>query len=290
MRADLWRTVLHMSILTALVLTSNADNQDSECETVIQVRRNTVYQPSRGQKLIIKCPVFYCNKSPTISWSKLENITHPVPVPVSGSSHITAEWEQINSTAGILKLIFNKILRSDSGLYCCRSEGSQSHIVNVTVKGDGEFTTVKWQNDTSTTSLPPILSEGIMMYVYAAAGIVSFVFIVIVISVLSMRGCQGKSKKQETENQYIVIPVGEVPPASPQPSPRGGPAAPPCRRSTWRRPNENQHVRGKENEDRDEGPSVVYAALNHQPASGAAAPRPRRPQEEFSEYAAIRVS
>uniref|UniRef100_A0A665WBV6 Ig-like domain-containing protein n=1 Tax=Echeneis naucrates TaxID=173247 RepID=A0A665WBV6_ECHNA len=110
--------------------------QDSECETVIQVRRNTLYQPSCGQKLIIKCPVFYCNKSPTISWIKLENNTHPVPVPVSGSSHITAEWEQINSTAGISKLIFNKILRSDSGLYCCGSEGSQSHVINVTVKGE----------------------------------------------------------------------------------------------------------------------------------------------------------
>lgn len=36
--------------------------------------------------------------------------------------------------------------------------------------------------------------------------------------------------------------------------------------------------------------SLVYAALNHQPLEGAASSRPRRPKEENSEYAAIRVS
>uniref|UniRef100_A0A3B4WMT6 Ig-like domain-containing protein n=1 Tax=Seriola lalandi dorsalis TaxID=1841481 RepID=A0A3B4WMT6_SERLL len=94
-------------------------------------------------------------------------------------------------------------------------------------------------------------------------------------------------------------------------SPRQSPSAPPSRRSTRRstrrnapssQPNEapidNEHVYGEVKEDtergrnavEDEGSSVVYAALNHQPPPGAAAPRQWRREEEFSEYAAIRVS
>lgn len=61
-------------------------------------------------------------------------------------------------------------------------------------------------------------------------------------------------------------------------------------------PRDNGGLYGKINEDRkrkknavEEGSSVVYAALNHQlPPAGAAA-RSRRPQE-FSEYAAIRLT
>lgn len=37
----------------------------------------------------------------------------------------------------------------------------------------------------------------------------------------------------------------------------------------------------------EEGSSIVYAALNHQPPARAA--QPPRPTEEHSEYAAIRV-
>lgn len=93
--------------------------------------------------------------------------------------------------------------------------------------------------------------------------------------------------------------------ASVQPPPRGSPSVPPCQRSTRRKPQDSQpelrlsgHIEhGKIPKDRrrqrdvaeDEGSSVVYAALNHQVPPRAAA-RLTRPQEEFSEYAAIRVS
>ncbi|XP_029379527.1 uncharacterized protein btla isoform X2 [Echeneis naucrates] len=207
MRPNSCLIVLLAFISASLIQTSGADTQDSECETVIQVRRNTLYQPSCGQKLIIKCPVFYCNKSPTISWIKLENNTHPVPVPVSGSSHITAEWEQINSTAGISKLIFNKILRSDSGLYCCGSEGSQSHVINVTVKGDGEFTTVKWQNDTTkdnpttaswttTDFVNPTAQDTFWPYIIHLVVAVVFFIIVTAFCVITNPGCRGESRKK----------------------------------------------------------------------------------------------
>lgn len=103
----------------------------------------------------------------------------------------------------------------------------------------------------------------------------------------------------------MAIPMAEKPlsHASLQPSPRESPSVPPSRRSTRKKtphsqPNElpRDHVYGtvKNDEERqgnmaeEEGSSVVYAALNHQPAPAATA-RPRMQMDESSEYAAIRV-
>lgn len=105
--------------------------------------------------------------------------------------------------------------------------------------------------------------------------------------------------------KYMEIPMVEQP--SSQRPPRGSPSTPSSQRSIRRTqqlpepsdlpvPRDNEHVYGKIREDRkrkrnvveEEGSSVVYAALNHQLPPRAAA-RPLRPQEEFSEYAAIRV-
>lgn len=94
---------------------------------------------------------------------------------------------------------------------------------------------------------------------------------------------------------------------TPQPSPRGSPSVPLTRGSTRKKepppqPNKSLPTRGGEcvysalkdgaNQPRytvqEEGSSVVYAALNHEVAARAPA-RPRRPKEESSEYAAIRI-
>ncbi|GLD63388.1 B- and T-lymphocyte attenuator-like isoform X1 [Lates japonicus] len=123
--------------------------------------------------------------------------------------------------------------------------------------------------------------------------------------VLTLNADSKSKKETQTESQYIAIPMVGQPflDVSPQPAPRESPSAPPPRRSTRRKaapsqlPRHNERICDgiKENRERqrnveeEEGSSVVYAALNHQLPPGAAA-RPRRPQEEFSEYAAIRVS
>ncbi|KAA8579785.1 hypothetical protein FQN60_006878 [Etheostoma spectabile] len=168
-------------------------------------------------------------------------------------------------------LIFQKILRNDSG--------------------DGESNGTR--NDPKTKTLYPGHGENLWVYMYFAAGIVPFVIIVIILSVLSMRGCKGKPKKElQTENQYMAIPMVEqpFPHASPQPSPRGTPSAPPSRRSTRKTtPPSQPHELPTPRDNEEEGSSVVYAALNHQLPAGAAARPPRRRQQETSEYAAIRV-
>uniref|UniRef100_A0A3B4TM01 B- and T-lymphocyte attenuator-like n=1 Tax=Seriola dumerili TaxID=41447 RepID=A0A3B4TM01_SERDU len=297
MRPNRYWTVLNVSILALLVLALNADSED--CETVIKVQRNTLYEAFVGQEFTMNCTVSFCNSSPpSVSWHKVDQ---PIdPVNVSSGSHIKTEWKELSHSEGTSYLIFQKILVSDSGLYQCRGGDGVSHNINVSVHG----------SPTPTPQLP----ENILMYVYPAAGIVTLVVIVIVLSIISMRGCKGKTKKEtQTENQYMAVPMVEqpFPHASLQASPRQSPSAPPSRRSTRRstrrnapssQPNEaprdNEHVYGEVKEDtergrnvvEDEGSSVVYAALNHQPPPGAAAPRQWRREEEFSEYAAIRVS
>ncbi|KAK5847790.1 hypothetical protein PBY51_016892 [Eleginops maclovinus] len=153
-------------------------------------------------------------------------------------------------------------------------------------------------------SLNPEPEVNLWMYVYCAAGIVPFVIIVIIISVVSMRGCKGKSQKENSrENKYMAIPLH---PCSLQPLPRGSPSLAPFRGSLRTKtpplqpielplPRDNDPVyrqirRGSErqrNTVEEQGSSIVYAALNHQlPVRAARSPRPI---EEQSEYAAIRV-
>ncbi|XP_044043052.1 B- and T-lymphocyte attenuator-like isoform X5 [Siniperca chuatsi] len=309
MRPNHCWTILHVSILAMLLLTLNADSEDSKCEVEIRVRRNTVYEAFLGDDLRINCTVLFCNNSPPATyWYKLEKTN--VNVNVSGSSHIKTEWKTLNHVEGISYLIFQNILTNDSGVYRCRSGHSVSHSINISVdvgERDDEHTNVTQKNSTDSGPTSP---ENLWMYIYTAAGIVAFVIIVIIISVASMQGCKGKSKKEmQTENQYMAIPMGvqPFPHASLQPSARGSPSAPPSRRSTRRKtpplqpnemplPRDNECLYSKIKGDRErqrntveeEGGSVVYAALNHQLPAGAAA-RTRRPHEESSEYASIRV-
>ncbi|XP_041821891.1 B- and T-lymphocyte attenuator-like isoform X2 [Chelmon rostratus] len=309
MRPNHCWTILHVCVLTVLLLTLNADSQDSNCETAIKVRRNTHHAALLGQRLVIDCPVHFCNNStPTVSWFKNEKTT--VPVDVSSGSHIRTEWKQLNHSDGISHLIFQNILMSDSGVYQCRSDLIVSHNINVSVFDHEEPANGTQRNETGNTNPGSDPPTNLWTYVYTAAGILASVIIVIIISVLSMQGCKGKPKKEiQSDNQYIAIPMVEqpLPRTSLQAPPRGSPSAPPSRKSTRRKtpppqpselplPRDNQHLYSKTKENRgrqrntaqEEGSSVVYAALNHQPPAGAAA-RPRIPREESSEYAAIRI-
>ncbi|KAE8278398.1 hypothetical protein D5F01_LYC23300 [Larimichthys crocea] len=227
-------TILHVSILAVLFLTMNADSEDTDCEVVLKVRRSTVYEASLGEQLRINCTFIFCNNTPpTISWYKVEKTN--VPVNFSSDSHIKSEWKTLKAGEGISYLIFQNLLKSDSGGYRCYGGGSVSHRINISVQDVLDVPS----NDTKKNDTNSINSENkpdILMYVYLAAGILAFVIIVIVISVASLHGCKSKSKKKETQtdNEYMAIPMVEHPfqHDSLQASPRGSPSEPPSRRST----------------------------------------------------------
>ncbi|KAM3584970.1 uncharacterized protein V6R79_004320 [Siganus canaliculatus] len=282
---------LHVSILAGFLLTINADVEDPDCETLINVHRNTVYRKSLGKTLRINCSVTFCNNTPpTITWNRDVN-NKTVPVNVTNNGRIQTQWKKISDLEGTSFLIFKKTLDSDAGIYWCQGGDSVGHKIDIYFQDDGQHTTTTTENKTTPS---PEIPEGLMMYVYTAAGIVTFVITVIIISVASMHGCKGKPKKNETQtvNQYVAIPMAERPLQS----------SPPSRRSARRKPppsrpsepplprNINQGTGQRERSTvEDEGTTIVYAALNHQSLEGAAA-RPRvRPAEEWSEYAAICV-
>ncbi|XP_060923342.1 uncharacterized protein LOC132996987 [Limanda limanda] len=289
MRPQPWCTVLHVSLWAALVLTLNADSEDSGCNPSIKVRRNTTYETSSGRELVIHCPVDFCNKSePTVTWFKLLN-GNSKQISVGSSSHIRSEWKEVNHEWASL-LIFPKILSNDSGVYQCRVGNDVSHVIRVSVHGgDGHSTT---KNKTIPETSDSEALKPLWMYMSSAAGIVGFVTLVIVLTVVSMRCCTGKSKKgTQGECQYATIHLAERPLTcgGPPPGQRASPSAPPSRLSAPK--DIYSKVKGEGKRTRgaaEECSGVVYAALNHQQPPGAAA-RPRR-SEECSEYAAIRVA
>ncbi|XP_039858385.1 B- and T-lymphocyte attenuator-like isoform X1 [Simochromis diagramma] len=207
MKHYLCRTILYLLIFPVLIITPDAQSDDSDCSIEIRVRRNTVHNASLGHQLWINCTVIFCSDSPpTVTWYKLEKTD--VPVNVSSDSHIKTEWKPLNKSAGIFYLIFQNILRSDSGQYQCHGGGSMSHAITVNVHDHGEITTVTQNNVRVRTTSVPDNTETLLLYVYSAAGIATFVIIVIILSVISMRGCKGKPKKDsQAENQQMEIPM-----------------------------------------------------------------------------------
>ncbi|XP_042369073.1 B- and T-lymphocyte attenuator-like [Plectropomus leopardus] len=184
MRPNYRLDILHVSILAALSLTLDANSGYSDCDVEIKVPRDTVYRAVPGENLRINCTVAFCDKPPpTVTWYKSET----TDVPVNVSSHIKTEWKLLNPSEGIFVLIFQEILRDDSGVYWCYSDGSVSHSINVFVRGD-ELTTV-----IRTTSKPERL-DTFWPFVYRVVGIVVFVIVVLTIYVVSTCGCKGESR------------------------------------------------------------------------------------------------
>ncbi|XP_034406391.1 B- and T-lymphocyte attenuator-like isoform X2 [Cyclopterus lumpus] len=260
-------TVLHVFILAGMLLTLKADGEDPDCEVEVKVRQNTSYEAVVGEELRINCTVEFCSDAPPpVSWYKRGT----TDVRVSFSGHIKTEWKLLNPFLGTTFLIFQKVHRNDSGV--------------------GEPANVTENNDTSGTTREP--KGYTWLYVYSAAGVGAFVIIVIIMSVVSMRGCEGKSKKEkQTENQYTAIPMVERPASHasglqpPPPSRRSSRGkTPPSQPNEVPSPGGNEHAYDWLREE--VGGSVVYAALNHRLPAAA---RPWRPSKEASEYAAIRV-
>nr|XP_046238093.1 B- and T-lymphocyte attenuator-like [Scatophagus argus] len=172
-------TALHVSVLAALLLllTLEADGEDSGCEMEIRVRRGTVYKAFAGEHFSINCMVDFCNNSPpTVSWHKREDSD---PVDVS-SGHFKTKWTNLSGSEGIFSLFFQGVLESDSGEYYCRGGGSVSHYINVTVYVKWEHTSSTPRTVTSDDVLPQTnnIQEVFWSYVHRLVGVIAFAIIV----------------------------------------------------------------------------------------------------------------
>ncbi|XP_038130414.1 B- and T-lymphocyte attenuator-like [Cyprinodon tularosa] len=203
------KVLLIVLISSVLLVTLDADNED--CTTELLVRRNTNHEVVSGQKFRIDCPVLFCNNPPPrVTWYKIEGERDRLII--NSNNRIRIGWEEIKPLEGVSFLIFQKILKIDTGRYGCKSEGSLSHVIHITVIEEMEATTKTHITITTETNEHPKTEPNSIfwMYVCSAAGIGSFLIIVIIISVIWMQGCKGKSRKEkQTENKYNKIPLAE---------------------------------------------------------------------------------
>ncbi|XP_022621296.1 uncharacterized protein LOC111236724 [Seriola dumerili] len=196
MRSKYCLTILHVSMLALLGGTLEADSDD--CETVIKVQRNTLYEAFVGQEFTMNCTVSFCNSSPpSVSWHKVDQ---PIdPVNVSSGSHIKTEWKELSHSEGTSYLIFQKILVSDSGLYQCRGGDGVSHNINVSVHGviTDETSTVLW---TTLEQGGVTAKKTFWPCVYRVVGVMVFAVIVIAVCLTTNQGCKGVCRAGESTN------------------------------------------------------------------------------------------
>ncbi|XP_010903462.2 B- and T-lymphocyte attenuator [Esox lucius] len=320
----LWSlTGLFYFILVGLLLWGvHGQDNGSDCYPEIRVQRNTVWKASLGDYLEINCPVIICTNSSSILWKKMNGSDW---IPVNRTALIEIKWLRSRNN-GTSFLVFQRIDVKDSGLYQCTLVSAVSHSINVTVTEHVEDTTVVNQkNETNVTSgQKDSFLEGLWHYVYISAGIAVFVIMVITISMLLIRGCKGvclskQSKKEEQpENQYTAIPLTEPVSPRPKPRPHHSQSPRPHQHQVTLNPDyiyDNTPAKGPRRlhqnpvQDaanqvfvpvdsdctydnmvvKEEESGIMYAALNHQ-VKPRTTPRSKQPQEECSEYAAIRVS
>uniref|UniRef100_A0AAY5L3W4 Ig-like domain-containing protein n=1 Tax=Esox lucius TaxID=8010 RepID=A0AAY5L3W4_ESOLU len=265
---------------------------------LIKVQRNTVWKASLGDYLEINCPVIICTNSSSILWKKMNGSDW---IPVNRTALIEIKWLRSRNN-GTSFLVFQRIDVKDSGLYQCTLVSAVSHSINVTVTGK------KMINCSSHLILIVI---GLWHYVYISAGIAVFVIMVITISMLLIRGCKGKILTMTTSPSFELSP-------RPKPRPHHSQSPRPHQHQVTLNPDyiyDNTPAKGPRRlhqnpvQDaanqvfvpvdsdctydnmvvKEEESGIMYAALNHQ-VKPRTTPRSKQPQEECSEYAAIRVS
>ncbi|XP_077369858.1 B- and T-lymphocyte attenuator [Festucalex cinctus] len=255
-------SVLFAAISAVLHLTSS---YGEDC-LQIMVGDTTDYNATLGDNLEINCTYQYinCTKPPyNVSWYKYERNDF---VPVIRDAHTNVIVKKLSTVATKFLLRFTNIQKSNAGLYRCQSGLTLGQSIKVSVDDN-----ISYRNETA------IMEEGQWMYVYSAAGTMAFVVIVIFISVISMQRCKGRARREtQTESEHFSLVNRQA-------------GAKPLDTQT----SSNSCIYSKmsleeERHPEKEGSSVMYAALNHQLLLGAPA-RPRRPKDESSEYADIRV-
>ncbi|XP_043965387.1 B- and T-lymphocyte attenuator-like [Gambusia affinis] len=194
-----FKVLFYVLISARLMVPLVAD--DDDCTPELQVRRNTFYKAGLGQELRIECPVLFCNNlPPTICWYKVKE--EHICLNDNNNNHIKTEWKISNPSEGIFYLLFQSITRNDSGEYRCEGGSTVSHSILIDVyEMDTNDPRKTKTNDTNDQPVPE-QADRLLMSVYSTAGIVSFVVIVIIISITCMRGCKGKSRTDATEIQY----------------------------------------------------------------------------------------
>ncbi|XP_061522821.1 uncharacterized protein LOC133396697 [Phycodurus eques] len=237
------------SVLAVLCLTSSV-SYGEDCLQIMQHKSDR--NVPVGGNVKINCTYRYmnCSHPSYVSWNKLES---DIFVPLPNDSRTGVKSVHVSNSDTMLLLSFTNIQVSDAGFYRCQSGLTLGQNIKVSVYDNHVTTSISPGNETAMTA------EGRWMYAYSAVGTMALVIVVVCISVISMQRCKSNSESAETSSGSFMS--GRMTSKEEKPS---------------------------ERRTEKDASSVVYAALHHQPPAAAPAPL-RRPGEESSEYAYIRV-
>ncbi|XP_050958978.1 B- and T-lymphocyte attenuator isoform X2 [Labeo rohita] len=302
------KTALFLDMLVVFILhvSTDAQGNGSQCP-VFKVQRGTVHKACINKPFKISCNLVHCgDQTINVTWTK-ENLNKWIPV--SGADQMSLSQNNLSSKLLTSYLTFTNISKHHDGLYRCElqllNSSTVSHHINVSVSDDmmeDEMSCIeKRENtDSGSNSYPWWLP-----YLCICLGVVILVVIVILISILCINGCKSSRRKnaQRAQLQYTATSVL----SSPRPSvlkrddfvcvqyseePQQQHAHDSNTSNLTLPPGQStSHVANCSDDplsNRRES-QVVYASLHHLAPTPSSA-TPRQTQEEFSEYASIRVS
>lgn len=307
---------LFLAVFVVFILHVSTDAQGAQGPAhqcpVFKVQRGTVHKACINKPFKISCHLKYCdNQTVNITWTK-EKLKGWISV--SGTGQMSSSQNYSAPDLLTSYLTFTNISKNHDGLYRCElqlpNSSTFSHYINISVAddslGDEMSCTEKKENterdntDTSFDSKP-----WWMPYLFICMGVVIPVLILILIFILCINGFKTsrRRKTQRAQVQYTATSVLSSP--SPTALKRDEFVSVQYSEETQRPSRDSNtcslplppvsHLSDCVGDDslfnrRDNSSSqVVYASLSHlTPTPSSTAPRPTR--EEFSEYAAIRVS
>uniref|UniRef100_A0A673JUL1 Si:ch211-214p13.8 n=1 Tax=Sinocyclocheilus rhinocerous TaxID=307959 RepID=A0A673JUL1_9TELE len=261
--AYLRKTALILYILVVFILHVSTDTQGlaPKCP-LLKVQRGTVHKAFINKPFKISCNLTYCDEQTiNVTWTK-ENMKEWISI--SGADQMSTSQNYSSSDPNMLTsyLTFTNISKHHEGSYRCELTlphlSIYSHHINVSVS----VTIERDNTDSSSGSYPWWLP-----YLFICLGVLILVLIVMLISILCINGfkkLQQHSRNSNTCN--LTLQPGQ---------------------STSHLSDCSDDPLSNRKDSRSS--QVVYASLHHLAPTPSSATS-RQTQEEFSEYASIRVS
>ncbi|XP_052422052.1 B- and T-lymphocyte attenuator [Carassius gibelio] len=307
--AYLRKSALTLYMLVVFILHVSIDTQGVKGQAptcpLLKVHRGTVHKAFINRPFKISCNLTYCDEQTVnVTWTK-QNMREWIPI--SGADQISTSQNYSSSDPNMLTsyLTFTNISKHHEGSYRCELNlpdfSMNSHHINVSVSDnitEYEMTIERDNTDSSSGTYPWWLP-----YLSICLGVLILVLIVMLISILCINGSTSSRRKnaQRSKVQYTATSVWSS--SSPIVLKRddlvcGQELQKHSRDSnscslTLQSGQSTSHVSDCSDDPLSErkdsrSSQVVYASLHH------LAPKPssttsRETQEEFSEYASIRV-
>ncbi|XP_048882965.1 uncharacterized protein LOC125749580 isoform X2 [Brienomyrus brachyistius] len=145
-RITVVKIMMPIIALLILVLTNQLEGSDDFCAEQIRVPRDTITSAVENSPVTLHCPVKHCGWRPAITWCKLWNVAHCIPVNAADNIKIQWKYSETEPSTGTSDLIFTRVSMGDAGQYRCWIYGNVttvSHYIKVSVTGSDDVCPVE---------------------------------------------------------------------------------------------------------------------------------------------------